>query len=49
MEGGTTTDPLHSGVWLRKGKNKIVIFEQLNEIPQQNVNTVREPVLMNLK
>lgn len=37
------------GVWLRKGKNKIVIFEQLNEIPQQNVNTVREPVLMNLK
>ncbi|KAB5391264.1 beta-galactosidase [Bacteroides fragilis] len=37
------------GVWLRKGENKIVIFEQLNEVPQQNVNTVRKPVLMNLK
>ena len=37
------------GVWLRKGENKIVIFEQLNEVSQQNVNTVRKPVLMNLK
>lgn len=37
------------GVWLKKGENKIVIFEQLNETPQQEVKTVKEPVLMKLK
>ena len=37
------------GVWLKKGGNKIVIFEQLNETPQQEVSTVREPILTNLK
>ncbi len=37
------------GVWLNKGENKIVIFEQLNETPQSEVKTVKVPVLQNLK
>jgi beta-galactosidase len=37
------------GVWLKKGENKIVIFEQLNETPQTEVKTVETPVLMKLK
>ena len=37
------------GVWLKKGENKIVIFEQLNETPQTEVKTVKTPVLMKLK
>ena len=36
------------GVWLKKGTNKIVIFEQLNEVPQAEVKTVKTPVLMKL-
>ena len=37
------------GVWLKKGENKIVIFEQLNEEPKTEVRTVKVPVLMKLK
>lgn len=37
------------GVWLKKGENKIVIFEQLNEAPKTEVKTVKTPVLMKLK
>ena len=37
------------GVWLNKGENKIVIFEQLNDTPQSEVRTVKTPVLTNLK
>lgn len=37
------------GVWLKKGENKIVIFEQLNEKPKTEVRTVKQPVLMKLK
>ncbi|WP_455672191.1 beta-galactosidase [Phocaeicola sp.] len=37
------------GVWLKKGENKIVIFEQLNETPKTEVKTVKTPVLMKLK
>ncbi len=37
------------GVWLKKGENKIVIFEQLNETPMSEVKTVKVPVLQNLK
>lgn len=37
------------GVWLKKGENKIVIFEQLNEAPKTEVKTLKTPKLMNLK
>lgn len=37
------------GVWLNKGENKIVIFEQLNETPMTEVKTVKTPVLTHLK
>lgn len=37
------------GVWLNKGENKIVIFEQHNDTPQNEVRTVSTPVLTNLK
>lgn len=37
------------GVWLNKGENKIVIFEQHNDTPQSEVRTVKTPVLTNLK
>jgi beta-galactosidase len=37
------------GVWLKKGENKIVIFEQLNKTPMTEVKTVKTPVLMELK
>ena len=36
------------GVWLKKGENKIVIFEQLNVEPKAEVKTVKTPVLMKL-
>lgn len=36
------------GVWLKKGENKIVIFEQLNAEPKAEVGTVKVPVLMKL-
>lgn len=37
------------GVWLKKGENKIVIFEQLNEELKTEVRTVKIPVLTKLK
>lgn len=37
------------GVWLKKGENKITIFEQLNETVQSEVSTVKQPILMKLK
>lgn len=37
------------GVWLKKGENKIVIFEQLNDTMQSEIKTVKVPVLQNLK
>ena len=36
------------GVWLRKGENEIVIFEQLNENPKKEVRTVKVPVITKL-
>lgn len=36
------------GVWLKKGENKIVIFEQLNAQPMTGVETVKIPVLNKL-
>lgn len=37
------------GVWLKKGMNEIVIFDQLNEKIQKRVRTVKVPVLTDLK
>lgn len=37
------------GCWLKKGKNEIVIFEQLNESLQKDVAAVKVPVLEKLK
>ena len=37
------------GVWLKKGENKIVIFEQLNDNAKTEVSTVQTPKLMDLK
>ena len=36
------------GVWLRKGENEIVIFEQLNENLKKEVRTVKVPVITKL-
>ena len=37
------------GVWLKKGENKILIFEQQNDVQPTEVKTVKTPVLTNLK
>ena len=37
------------GVWLKKGENRIVIFEQLNKEPKTEVKTVKTPVLQDLR
>lgn len=37
------------GVWLKKGKNEIVIFEQLNEKTHTEIRSVKVPVLTKLK
>ncbi|MBD8389315.1 beta-galactosidase [Dysgonomonas sp. BGC7] len=37
------------GVWLNKGSNKIVIFEQINSELKSEVKTVKTPVLNKLK
>lgn len=37
------------GVWLNKGSNKIVIFEQINRELKSEVKTVKTPVLNKLK
>ena len=36
------------GVWLKKGENEIVIFEQQNDRPQTMVKTTKTPVLTKL-
>ncbi|MDB5277207.1 MAG: beta-galactosidase [Ferruginibacter sp.] len=36
------------GVWLKKGSNKVVIFEQLNDSTQNTLETVSMPVLEKL-
>jgi beta-galactosidase len=33
------------GVWLNKGENKIVIFEQLNDKAQQSISAQKSPIL----
>jgi len=33
------------GVWLKKGKNEIIIFDQLNQKVQSTVSTVKTPIL----
>lgn len=37
------------GVWLKKGENKVVIFEQLNDEMKTNVGTVKTPILTELR
>lgn len=37
------------GCFLKKGENKIVIFEQLNDLKQSSVSGVKEPMLDSLK
>ncbi len=37
------------GVWLKKGENEIVIFEQLNDVIQNQVSTVTTPILDELR
>ena len=37
------------GVWLKKGSNQIVIFEQLNDEAKSDVKTVKVPVLTKLQ
>ena len=37
------------GVWLKKGENKIQIFEQINSGIKDEVKTVKIPVLTSLK
>lgn len=36
------------GVWLKKGKNEIVVFEQLNTTPQSSLKTIKNPILFDL-
>ena len=37
------------GVWLKKGSNTIVLFEQLNEVPQTTIEGITTPILDQLK
>ena len=37
------------GVWLKKGKNEVVIFEQQNDFEQKELKSVKVPVLESLK
>lgn len=37
------------GCWLQEGKNTIVVFDQLNRVPQTEISGVTKPVLDNLK
>ncbi len=37
------------GVWLKKGENSIVIFEQLNDTPMTQVRALKTPILRELK
>jgi len=37
------------GCWLKKGKNTIAVFEQLNDVKQTEIRGVKVPVLDQLK
>ena len=37
------------GVWLKKGKNEIIVFDQLNETIKNSISTIKTPILDNLK
>ncbi|SDK01460.1 beta-galactosidase [Catalinimonas alkaloidigena] len=37
------------GCWLKKGRNEVVIFEQLNETPQSVLKTTAQPILTDLR
>jgi beta-galactosidase len=37
------------GVWLKKGENEIVIFEQLNDVLQTEISSISTPILDELK
>lgn len=37
------------GVWLNKGENKIVIFEQQNDVLHQEIKTIKTPIIHKLK
>jgi len=37
------------GVWLKKGKNEIRVFEQYGKAPVRKLKAIEEPVLTELK
>jgi beta-galactosidase len=37
------------GVWLKKGLNEIVVFEQLNDVKQTTIQSIDKPILEELK
>jgi beta-galactosidase len=37
------------GVWLKKGKNEVIVFEQLNDVKHTELQAVKLPVLNKLK
>jgi beta-galactosidase len=37
------------GCWLKKGKNKITVFEQINDKEHNEISAVRAPILDDLK
>ncbi len=37
------------GCWLKKGKNTVAVFEQINDVKQSEISGVKEPVLDQLK
>lgn len=37
------------GVWLKKGENRIVVFEQLNDVHHTDMKSVKTPVLHDLR
>jgi len=37
------------GVWLKKGKNEILIFEQQNDVMQTEISSIALPILEELK
>ena len=37
------------GVWLKKGENEIIIFEQQNDILQTEISSIATPILEELK
>ncbi len=37
------------GCWLKKGENNVTVFEQINDSIHQDINSVKAPVLDQLK